>query len=57
MQATTAGLFAKYFVWRGLAIQASYGQVLSGRNVGQGTVIAGGFTYFFELGGSNESAN
>lgn len=57
MQASTAGIFAKYFVWRGLAVQASYGQVLAGRNAGQGTVIAGGFTYFFELGGSNENAN
>jgi hypothetical protein len=50
MQATTAGVFAKYFVWKGLALQASYGQVLSGRNVGQSTTFAGGFTWFFRVG-------
>jgi len=55
MQATTAGVFAKYFIWRGLAVQASFGQVLSGRNVGQSTNIAGGFTYFFTLGGAQEA--
>jgi hypothetical protein len=55
MQATTAGVFAKYFIWRGLAVQASFGQVLSGRNVGQSTNISGGFTYFFTLGGTQES--
>ena len=57
MQATTAGIFAKYFIWQGLAVQAGYGQVLSGRNVGQSTVLSGGFTYFFTLGGNSESAN
>ncbi len=55
MQATTAGVFAKYFIWRGLAVHASYGQVLSGRNVGQSTMFAGGFTYFFTAGGSQEA--
>lgn len=50
MQATTAGVFAKYFIWKGLALQASYSQVLSGRNVGQSTTIAGGFTWFFRVG-------
>ena len=55
MQATTAGIFAKYFIWRGLAVQASYGQVLSGRNVGQSTTFAGGFTYFFTLRGQGQS--
>jgi hypothetical protein len=54
MQATTAGVFAKYFIWRGLAVQASFGQVLSGRNVGQSTNISGGFTYFFTMGGAQE---
>lgn len=54
MQATTAGVFAKYFVWRGLAVQASYSQVLSGRNVGQSTTIAGGFTWFFQVGKGGE---
>jgi hypothetical protein len=49
MQATTAGAFAKYFIWKGLALQASYGQVLSGRNVGQSTTFAGGFTWFFRV--------
>ncbi|MBV6440067.1 MAG: hypothetical protein EPGJADBJ_01729 [Saprospiraceae bacterium] len=55
MQATTAGVFAKYFIWQGLAVQASYGQVLSGRNFGQGTTISGGVTYFFTLGGQSQS--
>ncbi len=49
MQWTAAGLFAKYFVTRQLALQASYSQVLSGRNVGQSTTIAGGVTYFFSV--------
>lgn len=49
MQATTAGVFAKYFVWKSLALHASYGKVLSGRNVGQSTVFTGGATYFFQL--------
>lgn len=55
MQAATAGVFVKYFIWRGLAVQASAGKVLSGRNVGQATNISGGFTYFFTLGGTQEA--
>lgn len=47
MKATTAGLYAKYFLWKGLALQASYGQVLSGRNVGQSTMFSGGVSYLF----------
>ena len=50
MQATTAGVFAKVFLGH-YAIQASAGQVLSGRNVGQSTMFTGGFTYQFGLGG------
>lgn len=49
MQATTAGVFAKYFIWKGLALHGSFGQVLSGRNVGQGTMYTGGVTYFFNV--------
>ena len=49
MTATTAGVFAKYFIWRGLALQGSYGKVLSGRNVGQSTQFSGGFTWFFNV--------
>ncbi|MFN0015780.1 MAG: hypothetical protein ACKVU2_14650 [Saprospiraceae bacterium] len=49
MQATTAGVFAKYFVWKSLALHASFGQVLSGRNVGQSTVFTGGITCFFQV--------
>ena len=50
MQATTAGFFAKVFLGH-YAIQASAGQVLSGRNVGQSTMFSGGITYQFGLGG------
>ncbi|MCS7035371.1 MAG: hypothetical protein RMJ33_00995 [Saprospiraceae bacterium] len=45
MRATTVGLYAKYFVWQRLALQAAYGQVLNGRNVGQGTTLSGGISY------------
>lgn len=51
MQATTAGIYAKYFIWQGLAVQASAGKVLNGRNMGQSTVLSGGITYFFTMGG------
>ncbi len=47
MRATTAGAYAKYFVRQGLAVQAAFGQVLSGRNVGQGTTLSGGLSYLF----------
>lgn len=49
MQATSTGLYAKYFIWQGLAVQASYGQVLSGRNVGQSTMFSGGVSYLFPV--------
>jgi hypothetical protein len=49
MQATTAGIFAKYFIWKSLAVQAGYGQVLSGRNIGQSAMYSGGVTYFFHV--------
>lgn len=49
MQATTAGVFAKYFIWKSLALQASYGKVLSGRNVGESTMYSAGATYFFNI--------
>ncbi len=47
MRATTAGIYAKYFLWQGLAVQAAYGQVLGGRNVGQGVIFSSGFSYLF----------
>jgi len=50
MQAAAAGIFGKYFILPNkLAVQASYSQVLSGRNVGQGATISGGVTYQFQL--------
>jgi len=49
MQATTAGVYAKYFIMQGLGIQASYGKVLSGRNVGESTMFSAGVSYFFPL--------
>ena len=49
MQWTVAGWFGKYFVTKQLGLQVSYSQVLSGRNVGQSTTIAGGVTYFFNV--------
>lgn len=55
MRAATAGIFAKYFIWKGLAIQAAAGKVLSGRNVGQSTTFSGGFTYFFTMGNNGEA--
>lgn len=48
MRATTAGLFAKYFIGH-LAIQASAGKVLQGRNVGQSTIFSGGVTYWVQF--------
>ena len=54
MRAATAGIFAKYFIWKGLAVQAAAGKVLNGRNVGQSTTFSGGFTWFFTLGNSSE---
>jgi hypothetical protein len=55
MQATTAGLFAKVFVGP-FAVQASAGKVLNGRNVGEGTMLAGGLTYQFGVGGKKEKS-
>lgn len=55
MQWTAVGVFAKYYVLKQLGISASYSQVLSGRNVGQNTTIAGGVNYFFSL--SKKSAD
>lgn len=49
MQWTAAGWFGKYFVTKQLGVQVSYSQVLTGRNVGQGTTYAGGLTYFFSV--------
>ncbi len=49
MEWTAAGWFGKYFVTKQLALQVSYSQVLSGRNVGQSTTYAGGVTYFFNV--------
>ena len=49
MQMAAAGVFAKYWITRSIAVQASYSQVLSGRNVGQGTMITAGTTYLFKL--------
>ena len=50
MQAASAGLYAKYFlVADRFAIQASAGQVLSGRNVGKGLTYTGGLSYLFAL--------
>lgn len=49
MQWSAAGVFAKYYVTKQLGIAASYSQVLSGRNVGQSTIISGGVNYFFSL--------
>lgn len=56
MEATSAGIFAKYFVWKGLAAQASYGKVLSGRNAGESTTISAGFTWFFRVAAGNAEA-
>lgn len=50
MQAAAAGVFGKYYVLANkLAVQASYSQVLSGRNVGQGSTLSAGATYLFSL--------
>lgn len=46
MRAASAGFFAKYYFGH-LAVSASASQVLSGRNVGQGTTVTGGIFYFF----------
>jgi hypothetical protein len=41
----------RYFTpfFEGFSLMANYGQVLTGRNVGQSTVISGGITYQFPL--------
>ena len=49
MQAAGAGVFAKYWITRSIAVQASYSQTLSGRNVGLATSITAGATYLFKL--------
>ncbi len=56
MQAAGAGVFAKYYIIPAIAVQASYFQVLSGRNVGQGTTIAAGVNYLFKLNSGEVSA-
>lgn len=50
MQASAAGVFGRYFIIPDqIAVFASYSQVLSGRNVGQGATISAGATYQFSL--------
>lgn len=50
MQAAAVGIFGKYFIIPNkIAVQASYSQVLSGRNVGQGATLSVGATYQFQL--------
>jgi hypothetical protein len=50
MRAAAAGVFGKYYlIANRLALQASYGQVLSGRNVGKGATLAAGASYLFKL--------
>ncbi|MCS6929099.1 MAG: transporter [Saprospiraceae bacterium] len=49
MRATAASVFVKHFLWRGLALQAAYGHVLSGRNLGQSNTLSGGISYLFQM--------
>lgn len=50
MQAAAVGIFGKYFIIPNkIAVQASYAQVLSGRNVGKGATVSAGATYQFSI--------
>jgi Putative MetA-pathway of phenol degradation len=48
MRAISAGIMGKYY-FGPLAIQASAAKVLSGRNVGESTMVSGGIFYIFHL--------
>lgn len=49
MTGTSLGIFAKYYVYNGLAINVNVGKVVSGRNIGQSSVWMAGVSYFFPL--------
>ena len=50
MRAAAVGIFGKYFIIHNkIAVQASYAQVLSGRNVGKGATVSAGATYQFSI--------
>ena len=53
MQATTAVVYAKYFILQGLGIKDSDCQLLTGRNLGQRAMFYTGGAYMFTLKKSN----